>query len=133
MPLQVVLPEEALLTEVALVAAHLAVATVHVGAHVRPVEEPLVADAAVELVRADVQPLVLHVPGVREEVLAADLARLARREARLAAVGDVVDVRLVVADDLAADAGERFLVGYIQLLIQITFVLSPADRQVQRL
>ena len=77
-PFQVVLPEEALVAVLTLVAADLRMATVHMSTHMGPVKEPLVADITVELVGTEMEALVLDVAGIREEVLAADLAGLVR-------------------------------------------------------
>ena len=78
--LQVVLPEEALAAHLAHVTTHFRVHAVGVRAQVCAIEEALVADVTVELVRAEVQPFVLQVAGAREEELAADVARLVWRQ-----------------------------------------------------
>ena len=90
--LQVVLPEEALLTPVAGVSAHLRVRGVRVRAQVSPVEEALVAEGAVQLERPDVPPPVLRVPRVRAEARAAHVAH-APRDARVRHARRVVGER----------------------------------------
>ena len=74
-PLDVVLPVERLVAPGARVAAHLGVAGVGVRAKGGPVEEAAPADAAEVLVRAGVQAPVFGVAGLREQRLAARLAR----------------------------------------------------------
>ena len=61
MPFQVMLPEEALLAEVALVSANLIMTAVHVCAEVSSIEEAFMTDAAVELVGANMKSLVFDV------------------------------------------------------------------------
>lgn len=109
MPLQVVLPEEALVTELALVAAHLAVAAVHVRSHVRPVKEALVTLRAVELVCALVQPLVLDIAGVGEKVLLADLTGAVGRQLGLVASGQVLRIHLLVREGAPADTAQALV------------------------
>lgn len=87
MAFQMVLPEEALLTAWTRVSAYLAMTAVCVRTQMSLVKESLVTNTAVKLVFTDVQFLVFGVTGVGEEELAADFARLVRRQLGFGADG----------------------------------------------
>ena len=93
-----VLPEEALKAVHALVATHLRVAAIHVRAQVRAIKESLATDITAKLIGTLVQPLVLDVARIREEVFAADFARFVRRELGFMTATDVIVVDAVVGE-----------------------------------